>query len=245
MQIIEEPIPVIVPEHVSQRHGKEVVIKEHQNGFLIVSLKFQTLFIVTIFSGIRREEVLGLKWSDVDFEAMTIDINKAVEYVPSTGIFVKTPKSDAGYRKIFLPMACMDKLRALKDEQKQEIEELGTAWKGSRDIDDSWCFTQEDGNVMHPATPRSKLVRILKAYNLTCEKEEDKLPVISFHELRHTSASILIAQGMETTAVAKRLGHADASTTLRVYAHSFEERDKTASDTLESVLIKGKNPEDD
>ncbi len=65
------------------------------------------------------------------------------------------------------------------------------------------------------------------------------LPVISFHELRHTSASILIAQGMEVTAVAKRLGHADASTTLRVYAHSFEERDRTASDMLENVLLKG------
>ena len=72
----------------------------------------------------------------------------------------------------------------------------------------------------------------------SCENVEDTLPVISFHELRHTSASILIAQGMEVTAVAKRLGHADASTTLRVYAHSFEERDRTASDMLENVLIK-------
>ena len=132
----------------------------------------------------------------------------------------------------------MDKLYELKKKQKREIDELGTYWRGSRNIEDSWCFTQDNGEVMHPSTPRQKLVRVLKAYNKSCNNDEDMLPVISFHELRHTSASILIAQGMEVTAVAKRLGHADASTTLRVYAHSFEERDRTASDMLENVLIK-------
>ena len=238
LKIIEDPIPVIVASRKSVRHGKEVDVSGYASKELIVSTKFQALFIVAIFSGTRREEILGLKWKDVDFDGMTISICRAVEYVPGEPIFVKTPKSEAGYRKIFLPQACIDKLARLKEEQQKEIENLGTYWVGSRDIEENWCFTQANGMVMHPATPRQKMQRIIRAYNRTVNAEDEKLPVITFHELRHTSASLLIAQGMEVTAVAKRLGHADASTTLRVYAHSFEERDRTASDMLEDMLIK-------
>ena len=238
LDVIENPIPIIVPAKKVIRHGKEVDRKEYQQGELVVALKYKVAYTVTIFSGVRREELLGLQWRDVDFVNHKIDINKAVQYTKEDGIFVKTPKSSAGYREIYLPDTCMKLLHELKRFQNREIFKQGSNWKGSRKIEENFCFTQDDGKIMFPSTLRAELVRILKTYNKSCKNENDKLPVISFHDLRHTSASILMAQGLEPTAIAERLGHSDASITLQVYAHSFAERDKAAANALEEALIR-------
>lgn len=238
LDVIENPIPIIVPAKKVIRHGKEVERREYQQGELVVALKYKVAYTVTIFSGVRREELLGLQWKDIDFDNQMIDINKAVQYTKEEGIFIKTPKSDAGFRKIHLPETCMKLLRQLKRSQSKEILKQGSNWKGSRKIEENYLFTQDDGKIMFPSTLRAELVRILKTYNRSCRNENDKLPVISFHDLRHTSASALFARGLEPTVIAERLGHSDASITLQVYAHSFAERDKAASDALEDAFIK-------
>ena len=237
LDVIEKPIPIIVPEHKAKRHGKEVTIPEFQQGTLDVQLKFRVLYCLTIFSGLRRGELLGLQWKDIDFTEKSIEVNRTIQYTPSQGIFIKPPKTQSGFRKIFLPEVVMQKLTELRREQRKQMLSLGTAWKGSRKPNENFVFTQETGEPMFPSTPRAELSRILKTYNKSCKVESDKLPMISLHELRHTSASILISQGLEATAVAQRLGHSDASITLQVYAHSFAERDKAASDALESALL--------
>ena len=137
----------------------------------------------------------------------------------------------------------MQKLKEMKEEQKEYMKAIGSAWNGSRKMEESFVFIQEDGKPMFPSTPRTELHRILTTYNKSCKNEADRLPMITLHELRHTCASILIASGLEATAVAQRLGHSDASITLQVYAHSFEERDKAAANALENVLVKRKEKE--
>ena len=240
LDIIEKPIPIMVPEKIVMRHGKPVTRKAYQQGELTVSLKYRVAFTVTIFSGVRREELLGLQWKDVDFKNNRISINKAAQYLPETGIFIKAPKSSSGFRELYLPDACMKLLRQLRAQQRKEILIQGSHWQGSHKPDENFCFTQEDGRIMFPSTLRLELVRILNAYNKTVSDESEKLPVLSFHALRHTTASILMAQGLEPTAIAERLGHSDASITLQVYAHSFAERDKAAANALEDVLLKRK-----
>ena len=121
------------------------------------------------------------------------------------------------------------------------ILEQGTAWQGSRDIEECWCFTRENGEHMSPNYLTQELQSYIRCYNKLCKEESEKLPVITFHQLRHTHASIAIAQGLEPTAVAKRLGHSNASVTLGIYAHSFTERDKAASDAVESAIVSAKN----
>ena len=237
LSIIEKPIPIIVPEHTAKRHGKETIIPEFQQGSLEVQLKFRALFCLTIFSGLRRGELLGLQWRDIDFDNNCIEVVRTIQYTPTEGVFVKPPKTQSGFRKIYLPDVVMQKLKELRKEQRKQRLALGTAWNGSKQQNENFLFTQETGEPMFPSTPRLELNRILKTYNKSCKDESEKLPMISLHELRHTSASILIAQGMEATAVAQRLGHSDASITLQVYAHSFSERDKAASNALESALI--------
>ena len=238
LDIIEKPIPIIVPEHKAKRHGVETVIPEFQQGVLEVAPKYRTLFCLTIFSGLRRGEILGLQWQDVDFDEKSINIVRTVQYTRESGVFIKPPKSQSGFRKIYLPEVVMQKLKEMKEEQIEYMKAIGSAWNGNRKMEGSFVFIQEDGKPMFPSTPRQELHRILKTYNKSCKNEADKLPEITLHELRHTSASILIASGLEATAVAQRLGHSDASISLQVYAHSFEERDKAAADALENALVK-------
>lgn len=238
LDFIEKPVQMIVPEHYVNRGGKKVRIKEYSLGEYVVPIKYRAAFTLTIFSGIRKEELLGLRWKDVDFENKTIEVNEAVVYLKDEGYIEKKPKSKAGFRKIFLPEVCFKILKMLKFEQRRAILSQGTAWKGNRNIEENWCFCTDSGLHMSPSTPRKELQRLIKSYNKQCSNEADKLPIITFHQLRHTSASILIAQGMEPTAVAKRLGHSNASVTLSIYAHSFEERDKAAANALENALIK-------
>ena len=238
---IENPIQIIVPEHVRIRNRKPVLVPEFIQREMIVPLKHYAAFTLTIFSGIRKEELLGLKWKDIDFTKCTIEINKAVLYLTGEGYIEKTPKSKAGYRKINIPRDCIDSLKKLKIQQRKMILEQGTAWQGSRDIEECWCFTRENGEHMSPNYLTQELQSYIRCYNKLCKEESEKLPVITFHQLRHTHASIAIAQGLEPTAVAKRLGHSNASVTLGIYAHSFTERDKAASDAVESAIVSAKN----
>ncbi len=236
LDMIERPLPIISPEHYVMRRGKKVRIREYISNYYEVQLKYKCAFQVAIFAGIRGEEACGLDWRDVDLENNTIEVNKAAIHL-NKKLIIKEPKSDAGYRKIFLPPAIMKNLKALKRETMRLISVLGTAWKGSRDIDDNPVFCGSEGGRMWRDTFNKELHRVIHSWNASCKNEEDKLPVLTFHQLRHTHASILIAEGMEAPAVAARLGHSDASITLSIYAHSFEERDQKASNILENVLL--------
>ena len=116
---------------------------------------------------------------------------------------------------------------------------MGTAWKGFRTlatIDQNFIFTQENGRQMCKDTLSREFHRIINCYNLTVP-EEQKLPQIPLHGLRHTNATLLIANDADIKTVMNRLGHSDVSVTLGIYAHALQERDKKAADTLEQVLL--------
>lgn len=236
MDMLERPIPVIVDAHISKRNGKEILIKAHENKPIIVPLKYRALFLLTLFSGCRRGEMIALTWKNVDFKKSTICIKQSAARADHMQ-YVKTPKTQSSFREIYLPAAVMEVLRELKKQQRKEIMALGTAWNGSRDTDENYCFTQVTGEMMGIETPNSELRRFLRAYNKACTDESKRLPEITLHELRHTSASVLIAQGLDVQTVAARLGHADSVTTLKIYSHAFTERDRDASTALERALL--------
>ena len=239
LDLIEKPIKVISPAHTVKRNGKIVQIREYVSNVYTLALRYRTAFTLIIFAGLRREEVSGLEWRDVDFSDGSINIERAAVFIDGE-IVIKTPKSAAGYRKIYLPDVVMKKLKELKRETLTNMMMLGTAWNAPRDIELNPVFSRSEGGRMHPQTLNKELGRIIKSHNSQCVNDANKLPNITLHQLRHTSASILIAQGMEPTAVAQRLGHSDASITLSIYAHSFEERDRAAANALESALIHDK-----
>ena len=181
-----------------------------------------------------------MKWSDIDFENRTIKIDEAVT-MSKDGEKVKEPKTEAGRRTVKLPRVCFDLLEDWKKEQRELSLKLGTAWTGKRgrDFEENFVFIRtENGERMNVQTPSAKFRKILVAYNKSVD-EEERLPMIRLHDLRHTNASHLIAHGTDFETVAKRLGHSKASFTLDVYGHALESMDDKASDTLEELFSIG------
>ena len=91
---------------------------------------------------------------------------------------------------------------------------------------------------MHPDTPYKTFKKIIKRYNESVKKEEDKLPDIPLHGLRHTSATLLISQNVDVKTVSNRLGHAQTSTTMDIYSHALRKMDEQAANVLDDLLVK-------
>lgn len=192
------------------------------------SLQMITLFNLALYGGFRRGELLALTWDDIDFKHNTVTINKSLARTKK-GFLVKSTKNTSSNRVVALPSECITLLQKLNLEQKERRFMLGSAWEGQNNV-----FTQNMGGYMDTNTPTHSIKRIIKRYN---ESHEDQLPLISFHGLRHTSATLLIAQNNDIKTVSARLGHADVSTTLNIYSHALKERDEKAADSL-SILFK-------
>lgn len=195
-------------------------------------LQFQAYFTLAVYSGFRRGEMLALTWNKVNFKDHTITIDCA-EAKTNAGPVIKSPKSESGYRTVSLPDDVFVLLKQLRKEQRTQILQLGSAWKGSHILDENRLFTQEEGQPIDPDAPRHRFKEFLKVYN---DQHEEKLPDIKLHDLRHTAASLLIASGMDPVTVAHRLGHADVAVTLNTYSHMFEDKDREASDLLARLL---------
>ena len=187
-----------------------------------------------------------MTWKDLDFDKQTVSITKAVA-ATKDGQIVKGPKTDAGVRDIVLPSECFALLKKWKGEQRLLCLKMGTAWKGHRDIihggkmtdafDENAVFIQIDNGLpVHIATPGHKFTEVIDLYNKTCEKEEDKLPKIRLHDLRHTSATLLLSKNTDIETVARRLGHSKASVTLDIYGHALPENDRQAADILGTMF---------
>ena len=203
------------------------------------SMQFYCLFLIMIYGGLRRGEVLSLVWKDIDFARQAITVDKAVSSAKSAGgRYIKSPKTKAGYRTIDLPKTVFDYLLLWKREQMDICENIGSVWAGKslEHFDEQVLFIQVDGKPMDINTPNRKMHNIITLYNSTVP-EEEWLPLLHCHSLRHTCASQLVQAGIDIATIAKRLGHSDLRVLLNVYTHSTEkELDRQASNTLEKVF---------
>ncbi len=190
--------------------------------------QFQAIVHIALAGGLREGEVCGLEWEDVDYQNNTITIRQASQYIAGRGIFTKTPKNESSKRTISLPEPVMSILAKLENEKQAQKDLLGIKWQGGsiRDRDDieeekpNRLFTKADGSPMYPN-------RVSKLWKEFVEKKG--LPELTYHGLRHSSASYLIACGQDVVSVARRLGHSNSNTTLSTYAHAFKKRDVAAA----------------
>ena len=186
-------------------------------------IKFQTIVILTLFTGMRRGEVLGLEWSDIDFKEGFVHITKASQYTSDKGIFVKDPKTHSSIRKVGIPDIVINMLYKYKTWYDAEKEKCGDLWNNSNRLFVTW-----NGNPMHPDTVTDWFRSFI---------EKNNLPKITFHGLRHTNATLLISKNVDVAVVASRLGHAQITTTLNFYVHPVEAHNKEAGNVLEKMLV--------
>ena len=191
--------------------------------------EYRTIIRLLLFTGLRRGELLGLEWSDIDFDTCTLTVCRSSLYLPDKGIFEDETKNATSNRVIKLSQTAVADMKAYKVYQLEQRLKMGDRWQNSPKI-----FTTAEGKPLHPDTLSRWFSKFIKAHS-------DELPPVTIHSLRHTNATLQIAGGVPLTTVAKRLGHADTVTTSRIYAHAIKSADEAAAETLENLLTPNKN----
>lgn len=188
-------------------------------------LQFQVLIQLAIMTGARRGELVALKFSDIDYTANKVTIERSAVKVTGQPIAIKPPK-DYEIRSVTISPILTDLIKQLEQEKKQEALNLGDQWRGS-----DWLFTQWNYDIMNPQTPTKWFSKFLNKNNLKHRK---------FHSLRHTSATLLLYGGVNIKQVQGRLGHGNIETTNK-YLHYISEADEEASNVLQDMLITHKS----
>lgn len=189
-----------------------------------IPIKWKVLIHLYLITGARRGEILGLKWSNVYFESNKIYIGKTILYSSDIGIYEEEPKTEKSKRFTVLPSETMQLLKEYKAWQAEEILQLGSYYKNQ-----NYLFAKYDGSPMHPDSVTDYCAKFSKRFNL---------PHINPHAFRHTMASLLYYNGQDTISISARLGHADPTTTAKIYAHVIEEADQKNAEILSDIFLK-------
>ena len=199
-----------------------------------MSTQLQAFFHLSLMGGFRLGEQLALTWNDILFDEKKIVINKAVSRLKSGEMIIKEPKTTAGIRTVTVTTSCIDLLKKWRTEQMQLALVMGKDWHGQRDdFDSNHVFIQNDGQMMSLYTPGQAFKRFLERYNSQCKKDSDKLPMIRLHDLRHSSVTFLISEGIDIETVSKRHGHSRPSITWDEYGHCLPEKEDEAARKLQ------------
>ena len=231
LDFIEQPYKVKTKGHKrTDDTGKGYTVGDYER-IKEVSEQIRVLFNLAIYGGLRKGELLALEWSDIDFENDTVTVSKAVSVVKGQQI-TKEPKTKTSRRTVAIPHFLTQRIKAMKVERLKYRLSVGDYWQGAE-----WLFIQDNGKQMSYSTPYSAFQDTIVRYNAD-KTAAEQLPAIPFHGLRHTSATLLIASKQDVRTVSSRLGHAQASTTMNIYAHALKETDRKAVNALENILIK-------
>ncbi len=174
--------------------------------------------LLLLLTGMRRGELLGLEWKDVDWKSKTVCITRTSQYLPQKGVFTDSTKNKTSKRIIYISDQALDILRDQLLWQQLRANSLGDAWGGSPRI-----VTNKDGYPMRPDCLTHWFGKFIKRTDL---------PPIHIHSLRHTYATLCIANGVPLTAVAAQLGHANVATTATIYAHAIKSAQLSAADKV-------------
>ena len=181
------------------------------------------IVVLDLASGLRRGELLALRLLvDVDLDAAVLHVQRSLEETRS-GLRFKVPKTSHGRRTISLPPSAVAVLR----EHRRQLLETRLALGLGKPDEQTLLFSQPDGSPIPPNRLTRRWLDACKSLGL---------PRVSFHGLRHTHASALIAAGLDVVAVSRRLGHASPNVTLSIYAHLFKKDDSGAAMAIEAAL---------
>ena len=184
-------------------------------------LDFHCVMLLLITTGIRRGECMGLQWKDVDEEGLSISIERNVTYTPQSGVVVGVPKTSNSIRVVPLMESTLNLL--LKYRVLMQSQNPG------KKLDDAFMFPKE-GNIYEARDPNSVTRRVKRFM------KNHGLPDMSPHDLRHSCATLLLANGADVKSVQEILGHADASTTLNFYVKADLKQMRSATDKLAAAF---------
>lgn len=183
---------------------------------------YYALFYTALYTGMRRSELLGLKWGDVDFILSQVYINRSLHHLKDGSYVFTQPKSAKSRRTIALPPSAF---LVLKDHHKKQ--KLERAVLGIPLTDDNLVFSQFNGKPLRPNT-------ITRAWAMLVARAG--LKVIRLHDARHTHASLMLKQGIHPKVVQERLGHTSIQITLDTYSHVVPGLQQAAAERFDKLL---------
>jgi integrase len=195
--------------------------------------RYEHLFYVAIVTGMRQGELLGLKWSDVNYDSGSLQVQRQVQWVdhPVEGeprFFFKTPKSETSERRIPIGSETIKHLKLQQQQVTMQKMISGKKWQ-AHDL----VFPNLVGNPIDPNNLIKDFRKLL---------ESAGLPKIRFHDIRHTCATLLLLMNVHPKIVGERLGHTDIKVTLRIYSHALPSLQGEASQIIEDLVMGGANP---
>jgi integrase len=177
---------------------------------------------VAASTGLRRGELLALRWDDIDLEGARLSVRRSFVSV-GYEVRLSEPKTKRSRRQLALDRATVG---ALRDHRRRQLEERiswGPAWQ-----DTGLVFTREDGTLIHPD-------RLTKSFNR--HVNGSGLPRIRLHDLRHTHATLALQAGIHPKVVSERLGHATVSITLDTYSHAIPAMQQDAAERVAELVF--------
>lgn len=190
--------------------------------------RYAGLYEFALSTGMRRGEIVALRWGDVDLDARRVHVNQSATVIAKDTIVYDKPKSDEP-RTIVLSDRDVTNLKAHRKRQIAERLKAGPCWH-----DSGYVFAREDGRPMHPDTLTQAFSRRVSGLR----RAGVDISPAHFHTLRHTCATTLLNAGVPIQVVQKRLGHASATITMQVYAHALKDGQEAAATAMQEVLAR-------
>jgi integrase len=187
----------------------------------------EPLWTLALLTGMRRGELLGLKWGDIDLDAGTLSVRRTLSRGTGSELIEGAPKTKTAQRRIALPATAVESLRHHRARQNEYRLELGSVWEPN-----DYVFTNDVGRYLHPNS-------LTRQFTLAITRAG--VPRIRFHDLRHTSATLLLAQGVHPKIVQERLGHANIAMTMDRYSHVTRDMQQQAAEALELAISRPKS----
>ena len=206
------------------RHEIQPLTKEQVQQLLKKARghRLEALLTVAVTTGMRRGELIGLKWQDIDLEERTLYIRRTVDRITKNGYVESEPKTAQSRRKVMLPLFVVEVLKQHRAHQEQLRQQAEASWQ-----EHGLVFCNTHGGYFHPGHLYEMFQTLLR---------DAALPPMRFHDLRHSAASILLGMNVHPKVVQELLGHSQIGMTMDTYSHVLPSMQKDAMDKLDDYF---------
>ncbi len=219
---------VVDPPRASRKETKSLDVEDVHSLFDASEKKeYYPVFYMAIYTGLRRSELLGLRWRDIDMDMATLSVVQVRMQLPGGRTFFQEPKTAKGKRQVALSPATVLVLRQYREQQ--QVQSMLAGWQVTAD---SPVFCYADGSPILPDGVTHAFKKTIRSIGF-----ED----IRFHDLRHTHASLMLKQGIHPKVVSERMGHSTVSMTLDTYSHVTSGIQEAAALSFDECLSRTKS----